>query len=118
MISATPEHGTPNLGPPTTTPDEVESLEKLLRDGAGWMSASAILISRYITPTEGAKRLLRATASECLWIISGQHGYKHLQYATPEEVKHSAAQIRSQTRKMYNRATAVEENYRKIYQNT
>lgn len=102
--------------PPQVTADEVEALEKLLRTGAGWMSASSILVSRYLVPTESNKRILRRTAAESKWIISGQEGYKHLQQATPAEVTHFVKQMESQSRKMSERAGAIEINYRKIFQ--
>lgn len=98
------------------SPEEVDALENLLREAAGWVSASDILTSRNIVPTENAKRMLRVTASESKWILSGFHGYKHLQQATPEEVKHFVAQMDSQSRKMSARAEAINQNYRKIFQ--
>lgn len=102
--------------PPQPSDEEVIALENLLRDAAGWMRAEAILLMRFIVPSETNKRELRAAAAESKWIISGQQGYKHLQQATPDEVKHFVAQMDSQGRKMSARAEAIEQNYRKVYQ--
>jgi hypothetical protein len=102
--------------PPQPCDEEITALENLLRTHGGWMSATGILINRNVIPDEGAKRRLRATAAESKWIISGQQGYKHLQQATPDEVKHFVNQMSSQARNMDRRAEAIEQNYRKVYQ--
>jgi hypothetical protein len=91
-------------------------LENLLREAKGWIGAAEILTMRFAIPNESAKRQLRRTAAASKWIISGQLGYKHLQQATPDEVKHFCAQMSSQTRKMDARVQSIETNYRKIYQ--
>ena len=124
MMPAAPDRPllTSDLRPPTSdlgpqvSPEEMDALENLLRAHGGWMSATGILVSRCTVATETAKRTLRATAAESKWIISGQHGYKHLQAATPEEVKHFVAQMDSQSRKMSARAEAINQNYRKVFQ--
>lgn len=109
MISDVPEI------PPQPSEDEVTALENLLREHGGWMNAGEVLRHCFSLASESNKRELRATAAASKWIISGQQGYKHLQQATPDEVKRFVAQMESQGRKMSDRARAIEQNYRKIF---
>lgn len=86
-----------------------------LRDwlrGKGWRTA------RQISEAEGAgwtdrecRLAAEASGGE---IITGQKGYKLLSEATPEEVSHAAAWLRSQGEKMIDRSVEIQRLYHRF----
>jgi len=82
---------------------DISWLEKLLLQGRGWMTAGDIIETNKGRVLD---RDIRAIASDCHRIISGQKGYKHVAHATPAEVNHSANWLVSQGKKMIKRGIA------------
>jgi hypothetical protein len=86
-----------------------------LRRADAWLSAQQIIDRLFSEPhdpacknSESSRRLIRRCA-EALGseIISGQSGYKHIDNATPDEVRHFANWMKSQGGKMVARADAA-----------
>lgn len=90
---------------------EVSWLERLLTESRCWMSAADI---RETTNGRVTDRDVRETASGCPRIISGQKGYKHIAYATAEEINHAANWLESQAKKMSDRACAIRRHAHRI----
>jgi hypothetical protein len=82
-------------------------LEQLLHGHGRWMNAAEIVS---LTGQRLHDRNVRELASASEWIISGQRGYKHIEHATPEEIHHCAAWLRSQAKKMDDRACVILRN--------
>ena len=98
-----------NLLPPERARRDTEFESRLLRGGV-WQTASAISGNF----NESDKRAVREWASRSTRVISGQQGYKHIANATPEEVHHFTAWMRSQASKMHKRALAVENEFNNL----
>jgi hypothetical protein len=94
---------------------DVQWLENLLDWQKGWMTSSEILRAVFKDATENKQRWLRELASESVWIISGQRGYKHLKHATAEEIEHAANWLESQAKKMSDRAGGIRRNAHRIF---
>lgn len=73
-----------------------------------WMSANGILVTLGWIINDNHKRQLRRLVSHSDGqIISGQHGYRHVRHATPEEIAHAANWLDHQAREMTYRAQAI-----------
>ena len=77
----------------------------LLRRSSHWLNAEEILLQLGIPATETARRQVRRCA-ESLGdqLISGQQGYRHVDAASADEVKHFCNWMDSQGDKMKARA--------------
>lgn len=83
--------------------DDVKFIS-LLKDKDRWLTARKI--NQYYGWTH---RYIRELAHQsCGRIISGQHGYRATSQATQEERHHAKAWLKSQARKMNNRADEIE----------
>jgi hypothetical protein len=100
---------------PNPDAEEMQGLELFLRNEDGWLTANEILLIKNQPQTESNRRILRALASESIWIVSGQKGYKHIEHATAEEIDHAANWLESQAKKMSVRACALRSNAHKIF---
>jgi len=80
----------------------------ILSRSSDWLNAAAILDRLSLPDTESNRRHVRACAEELgPGIISGQRGYKHIDSATEEEVRHFYNWMKSQGHKMTTRAEAA-----------
>lgn len=88
--------------------DHLATLIGLLAARKDWTPAYDLLIWLDVQPTESRRRWLRnlAANSDGL-IISGQHGYRHISHATPDEVAHAANWLEHQATTMGQRARAI-----------
>ena len=91
-----------NATPPTDA--NVLWLESLFLGARCWMTAKDIILT-----VNGAvlDRDVRELASASPKIISGQKGYKHVEYSTPEEIKHCSNWLISQGKKMIKRGIGI-----------
>lgn len=88
--------------------DNADAIAALLRRSHDWLSASAILARLNWTDNEASRRAVRKCAEELGdELISGQSGYKHIDNASDEEVRHFANWMKSQGGKMVARAEAA-----------
>jgi hypothetical protein len=84
------------------------AIAALLRRSQDWLSASDILTRLNWIDSESNRRLVRKCAEELgSELISGQSGYKHIENATADEVRHFANWMKSQGGKMVSRAQAA-----------
>ena len=89
---------------PKVDGESVEMLIRVLR-GRGWVTAK-----RLCTWLSMTDRMVRALAEASAGrVISGQLGYKLTADASEEERHHAAAWLRSQARRMNERADQIEE---------
>jgi hypothetical protein len=87
---------------------EVKLMCLTLLDARGWMTAADIIGKHGLANTEQSRRVLRALAEASNGeIISGQLGYKHNSFATEEERARCVNSLKSQARKMNERADRI-----------
>ena len=86
-------------------------LERCLLDSGEWQCSRQLLT---LSPEPLNDRELRNLASQSQWLISGQHGYKHLRHATAEEIHHATAWLESQAQKMSERAATLRRNAHRL----
>ena len=87
-------------------------LERYLDECQSWVPAAAVCADAGYSPTENNKRWVRNAASQSSLVISGQRGYLHLKFATPEEVNHACNALLSQARELTERAERIRESAR------
>lgn len=96
---------------PTLFPDPARCdpawLERMLDEHRGWITAGDILIRGGLEDTDAGRREIRKLASESLWIISGQRGYRHIKHGTAEEIDHACTWLVSQGKAMIRRSIAM-----------
>lgn len=77
----------------------------LLASADRWLNASDLVSRLGLDDTESNRRKIRQCAEDLgAEIISGQRGYRHVDRASVEEVRHFTAWMESQARKMQERA--------------
>ncbi len=77
----------------------------LLSRSPDWLTASELLARLHLPNTEANRRMVRHCAEDLGdELISGQHGYKHVDTASPDEVEHFCRWMDSQGDKMKTRA--------------
>src|SRR4051812_34832794 len=82
-----------------------DPIARILQNSTDWLTASDILNRLNLTDTEASRRSIRACAEALSdQLISGQLGYKHVDRATEEEVRHFCNWMDSQGDKMKLRA--------------
>jgi hypothetical protein len=93
-------------------PDDpaVQWLEQQLRECQCWKTAAELLTLVGKEGSADGPRWIRMLAEATRWIVSGQRGYKHLEYCTPEEISHFVNWMESQGKKMIRRAERVRRN--------
>jgi hypothetical protein len=85
--------------------DHAATVAAVLKRAIGWLSASDLLGLLALPDTESNRRLLRKCVEELGdETISGQQGYKHIDNATADEVRHFYNWMHSQGSKMVRRA--------------
>jgi len=84
-----------------------EWLLQYLASRPGWHSAADLCRAHGSEPTEDGKRHLRAIASGCAELLSGQKGYRHIDHADMSEIHHAANWLESQARQMLTRAARL-----------
>lgn len=87
--------------------NQAEALEGILWSDGGWVSAKEILRRMGLPSSESAKRDIRRLANGTPCVISGVHGYRHLDRASTSEVSHSIQFYESQAREMFARANRL-----------
>lgn len=88
-------------------PDDpnVLRLVGLLARAADWLTAREILEQLGLEPNEDNRRSVRAWAEAAAdELISGQHGYRHIDRASAEEIHHFVSWMNRQGDKMKLRA--------------
>lgn len=93
--------------------EAMHRLEALLRD-RGWAWSADLCQAMGIAPTENGKRQIRLLASGSEWIISGQKGYKHLQFATAEEFAEFRMTWMAQAKSICKRVARVTRNMHQV----
>jgi hypothetical protein len=102
----------PQLQPPLAAapaPDgRVLLLSAFLYGYKDWVCAGKLCLVLGEPNTESGRRRVRGLAEAAAPdVISGQRGYKHVEWATADEVAHFISWTESQARKMTARAEAV-----------
>lgn len=87
-----------------STDPNVRWLEKTLWEHREWITARGL---RQLSGGRLDDREIRALAAVSPDVISGQGGYRHIERSTPEEIRHAAAWLESQGRKMVDRSIAI-----------
>lgn len=82
----------------------LEWLEKHLFESAGWLTAEMICQASGERVTD---RQVRACASASDAVISGARGYRHVEKATPEEIRHFIRDMESRAGELQRRAVAT-----------
>lgn len=82
-------------------------LEEYLQEADDWLTSTEILQAWDMPVTEAKRRWLRMLAEASDSVISGQRGYRHVEYARPEEIHHFIAWMESQGVKMMKRAHRI-----------
>jgi len=82
-------------------------LEGYLARHPHWVSSGDLANALCHPADDGSKRLIRRLAQDSALIISGQLGYRHVASATPDELDHFVAWMRSQGREMIARADRI-----------
>jgi hypothetical protein len=90
-------------------------LEKYLKECGEWVTAAGLVLRAGRALSDDNRRWVRALAEASDRIISGQKGYKHLERATAEEVRHFVNWMESQGRKMIGRAERLKRNAHAIF---
>jgi hypothetical protein len=87
------------------TEEHSDPIARVLIKSGEWLTASDILHRLNLTDTEANRRSIRACAENLGdELISGQLGYKHVDVATSDEVRHFCNWMDSQGDKMKLRA--------------
>lgn len=87
------------------TEETADPIARILLKSSDWLTASDILHRLNLTDTDASRRSIRACAESLSdQLISGQQGYKHVDVATEEEVRHLCNWMDSQGDKMKLRA--------------
>ena len=81
--------------------------EAAVQRAGGWVLARTLCQQAGWPFDEEHQRYLRAAASECPRIISGNKGYCHEDHASVEEISHCAARLLSQVREMAQRVVRL-----------
>jgi hypothetical protein len=89
---------------PAAIPAELHWLETTLLSAADWMTARDI---QTVGGQQFHDRAIRRLANQSANIISGQNGYRHIDTATPEEIRHCANALTSQADQMRLRAIRI-----------
>lgn len=93
---------------------DVQWLERVLREVKGWRSARELADLAGQGDSEEGRRWVRSLASASDWVLSGQKGYKHLDHATAEEIKRFVEWMQRQGRKMIERAERMRRNAHRL----
>lgn len=103
----TPDRGAAQgeLLPPE--PERINWLVGELHRAHGWLFAGELCRRCALEETEEHKRVLRRLASSSPLIVAGQKGYKHIEWATAEEVDHCCKALLSQARELGERAARI-----------
>lgn len=91
------------------TPEKLRYFEDTLDDFGGWMKARPCAELVGLGGGECGKRNVRKLAEMSSKVISGNDGYKHVRWATPKELAHFKARLRSQMMRMSERLARLEE---------
>ncbi len=76
-----------------------------LRRANDWVKAPALLASMRWAVGPGNSRRLRMLAEAAVSeVISGSNGYRHIETATPDEIRHFCAAMESRAKKILDRA--------------
>jgi methionine synthase I (cobalamin-dependent) len=87
---------------------QVEAFTRLLFNLGCWVTAAQLAETLAMPANEQSRRTIRAMAEAASPdVISGQMGYRHIETATAEEVRHCVAWFDSQAKKMAGRANAI-----------
>lgn len=79
---------------------DTSGFEAAVERAGGWVLARTLCAQAGWPFSEENQRNLRAAASACPRIISGNKGYCHEENASVEEISHSADRLLSQVREM------------------
>ena len=92
----------------TTAEDpNVRWLEAMLQRHQQWSTAADICQHAGWPASDNNKRRIRAWANASQMIVSGQPGYRHIDYCTSDELRHFTSWMESQAKKMTQRAEAM-----------
>lgn len=93
-------------------PTKENRLEKLLRSRKNWTTAKRCCQLMQFSTNEIGRRAVREMAEHSEGVvISGQQGYKHVIWASLEDLHHATAKLRSQAKKMNKRANQIERQW-------
>lgn len=102
------------LSAPAVTPEQVEQLVAVLREGAGWMKADAI--SEKMPGTNERKvRKIASAAGASIVSYPGSPGYKLWAFCTVDEISHAINSLQSQASDMVKRANLYSHAYHRRF---
>lgn len=102
------------LPAPAVTPEQIEQLVAVLREGGAWMTASQIA-AKIEGATERSIRKIASAAAPAVVSYPGSPGYKLWANCSVAEISHAIEAFESQARDMIKRAHLFRQAYHRRF---